>query len=263
MKIQLIKQSLLNVGLKDIIYFSQLHSTNKYAKENGVESDNLIITSHQYEGRGRFDRIWESIEGDNLTFTLVKSFKIKNKYVFIMNYYTSYIVLKAIKDIFPEYLQVNFSLKWPNDLLLRGKKFGGILSELININDEEKKFILGVGINVNQKAFSDSILKKATSLRKETGIIFELEDLLIRIVKEFYGNINLIDDIENILNLWKENTQIINKEVKFKKTNCNNEITGKVIDIMNDGGIKIETIDEFNTKNYTVYYTGEISFIYK
>lgn len=263
MKIQLFKESLLKIGLKNVVYFSQLHSTNKYAKENNIENDNLIITSYQYEGRGRFDRIWESIEGDNLTFSLVKSFKIQNKNVFIMNYYTSYIVLKAIKDIFPDYLQNNFSLKWPNDLLLRGKKFGGILSELININDKEKKFIIGVGINVNQKTFSDSILKKATSLRKETGIIFELEDLLIRIIKEFYENIYLLDDIDNLLKIWKEDTQIIDKEIRFKKTNDNIEITGKVIDIMNDGGIKIETTDEFNTKNYTVYYTGEISFIYK
>ncbi|MCX6165120.1 MAG: biotin--[acetyl-CoA-carboxylase] ligase [Ignavibacteriae bacterium] len=262
MKIQLIKESLLNIGLKDIVYFSQLHSTNKYAKENKIESDNLIITSYQYEGRGRFDRIWESIEGDNLTFSIVKSFKMQSKDVFIMNFYTSYIVLKAIKDIFPDYLQKNFSLKWPNDLLLREKKFGGILSELININDEEKKFIIGVGINVNQKEFSDSIIKKATSLRKETGIIFELEDLLIRIIKQFYENMHLLFDTENILKLWKENSHIINKEVKFKKTNDNNEITGKVIDIMNNGGIKIETTNEFNTKNYTVYYTGEISFIY-
>jgi BirA family biotin operon repressor/biotin-[acetyl-CoA-carboxylase] ligase len=262
MKIELIKKSLINTGLKNIVYFFQLHSTNKYAKENNIESDSLVVTSYQYEGRGRFDRIWESIEGDNLTFSLVKKIKIKSKDVFIMNFYTSYIVLKAIKDIFPDYLQNNFSLKWPNDLLLRGKKFGGILSELSNINEEEKKFIIGVGLNINQKEFSDLIIKKATSLRKETGIIFEIEDLLIRIIKEFYGNIRLLEDTENILKIWKDNSQIINKEIKFKKTNNNIEIKGKIIDIMSNGGIKIETLDEFNTKNYTVYYTGEISFIY-
>jgi BirA family transcriptional regulator, biotin operon repressor / biotin---[acetyl-CoA-carboxylase] ligase len=262
MKIQVIKESLLYIGLKDIVYFYQLHSTNKYAKENNVDNDNIIITTYQYEGRGRFDRIWESLEGDNLTFSLVKSFRLDKSKVFIVNFYTSYIVLKAIKDIFPEYLQSNFSLKWPNDLLLKGKKFGGILSELTNINNEEKKFIIGVGINVNQKAFSDSIIKKATSLRIETGIIFELEDLLIRIVKEFYGNLHLLNDTDNMLSLWKKDSQIINKEIKFRKTNDNTEITGRVTDILSDGGIKIETTEESNEKKYSVYYTGEISFIY-
>jgi BirA family biotin operon repressor/biotin-[acetyl-CoA-carboxylase] ligase len=262
MKIQVIKENLFNIGLKDIVYFYQLHSTNKYAKENKVESDNLIVTTYQYEGRGRFDRIWESLEGDNLTFSLVKSFKLDSSKVFIMNFYTSYIVLKAIKNIFPEYLQSNFSLKWPNDLLLKGKKFGGILSELLNIKDEEKKFIIGVGINVNQKSFSDSIMKKATSLRIETGIIFELEDLLIRIVKEFYGNLDLLKDSDKMLALWKADSQVIGREIKFKKTNDNVEITGKVIDIMKDGGIKIESVEESNEKKYSVYYTGEISFIY-
>jgi BirA family transcriptional regulator, biotin operon repressor / biotin---[acetyl-CoA-carboxylase] ligase len=262
MKIQLIKESLLNLGLKDVIYFSQLPSTNKYAKENNIDSDNLILTSFQYEGRGRFDRIWESLEDTNITFTLVKSIKLPARKVFIMNFYMSYIVLKAIKDIFPDYLQNNFSLKWPNDLLFKDKKFGGILSELININEEEKKFIIGVGINVNQKEFSNSIINKATSLRLETGIIFELEDLLLRIVREFYENIFLLKDTDELIKTWKRNSNVINKEVRFRKTSDNTEIRGLISDIMNDGGIKIETTDEFNTKNFTVYYTGEISFIY-
>lgn len=262
MKLQYIKDSLENSGLKDVIYYSQLHSTNKYAKENNIESDNLIVTPYQYEGRGRFDRIWESIDGDNLTFSIVKSFRLNTRDVFIINFYVSYIVLKAIKDIFPDYMQNNFSLKWPNDLLLKNKKFGGILSELINIKDEDKKFIIGVGINVNQRDFSDNISKKATSLRKETGIIFEIEELLIRIVKEFYLNIDLLKDTKNVLNLWKSNSQIINKEVKFRKIDDNIEIKGKILDVMDDGGIKIETVDEFNSKKYFVYYTGEISFIY-
>ena len=96
MKLQYIKESLENSGLKDVIYYSQLHSTNKYAKENNIESDNLIITPYQYEGRGRFNRIWESLEGDNITFSIVKSFKMNTKDVFIVNFYISYIVLKAI-----------------------------------------------------------------------------------------------------------------------------------------------------------------------
>jgi BirA family biotin operon repressor/biotin-[acetyl-CoA-carboxylase] ligase len=262
MDIKSVKENLLNSGLKDVVYFTQLHSTNKYAKEYGVKSDTLILTSYQYEGRGRFDRIWESIENNNLTFTIVKSLNIEKKNLFVINFYTSYIVLKAIKDIFPVYLQDRFSLKWPNDLLLNSKKFAGILSEVLNINGENKKFIIGVGINVNQKEFSGLIINKATSLRLETGIIFELEDLLQRIVKEFYENIFLLDRPNELLNIWKSNSKLMGKEVRFRKTLDNTEISGKILDIADDGGIKIETTEEFNTKKITVYYTGEISFIY-
>lgn len=262
MKIQEIKASLSSLGLKDVIYFAQLHSTNKYAKDYKIESDKLIITSYQYEGRGRYDRIWESIEDNNLTFSLVKSFDIDSKNVFILNFYTSYIILQAIKDIFPDYLYKNFTLKWPNDLLIKDKKFCGILSEIANLNDKEKKFIIGVGINVNQTEFSESISHKATSLRIETGIIFRLEDLLIGIIKKFYDNANLLEDTNNIMKLWIEESGLINKKIRFKKTNERNELKGKIVEILNDGGIKIETTDEFNTKNYTTYYTGEISFIY-
>ncbi len=262
MKIQLIKDSLQKIGLKDVIYFSQLHSTNKYAKDSDTESDNLIITSYQYEGRGRYDRNWESIEDNNLTFTIVKKFNIPGKNAYMLNFYTSYIILKAIKDIFPEYMHKNFSLKWPNDLLIKGKKFGGILTELTDFNSEEKKFIIGVGINVNQNEFPSSILYKATSIRIEAGIIFELEDLLIRIIKEFYENVELLGDIENLMKLWKSDSQLIGKEIKFRKSDEPGEISGKIIDILDDGGIKIETESEPGIKKNNAYYTGEISFIY-
>jgi len=101
MKIQQVKEGLKGTGLKDVIYYSQLHSTNKYAKDYEIESDMLVVTSYQYEGRGRFDRIWESLENNNLTFTLVKQFNLDKKNLFTVNFYTSYIILKAIKDIFP------------------------------------------------------------------------------------------------------------------------------------------------------------------
>ena len=262
MKIKVIKESLLKLGLKDVVFFTQLHSTNKYAKENGVESDTVVLTSFQYEGRGRFDRIWESIENNNLTFTIVKNLKIGKKNLFVVNFYTSYVIMKAIKDFFPEYLQDKFSLKWPNDLLLNNKKFAGILSEVLNINDENKKFIIGAGINVNQKEFTGAIINKATSLRLETGIIFELEDLLQKIVKEFYENLFLIDRPVELLKIWKSNSKLMGKEVRFRKTLDNTEISGKILDISDDGGIMIESKEEFNTKKITTYYTGEISFIY-
>ncbi|MBI5403432.1 MAG: biotin--[acetyl-CoA-carboxylase] ligase [Ignavibacteriae bacterium] len=262
MNIKTVKEGLLQTGLKNVVYFPQLHSTNKYAKENNLQSDNLVITSNQYEGRGRFDRIWESIENNNLTFTIVKNFQIEKKDLFVVNFYVSYIVMKAIKEIFPDYMHRYFSLKWPNDMMIKGKKFAGILSEVQNINSAEKKFIIGVGINVNQKEFSDAIIHKATSLRLETGIIFELEDLLCRIVKEFYSNFNILSRKKELLDIWKSNSFLMDKEVRFRKTLDNTEISGKVLDITEDGGIKIESVEEFNTKKITVYYTGEISFIY-
>jgi len=147
-------------------------------------------------------------------------------------------------------------------LLLNGKKFAGILSEVMNLGEDNKNFIIGAGINVNQKEFSDTIINKATSLRLETGIIFELEDLLVKIVTEFYKNLNLLKDPIELINTWKRNSQLINKEVRFRKTGDSTEISGTILDIEKDGGIKIETADECNTKKITVYYTGEISFIY-
>jgi len=107
-----------------------------------------------------------------------------------------------------------------------------------------------------------TIINKATSIRLETGIIFELEDMLQRIVKEFYKNLSLLDKPDELLKIWKSNSKLMGKEVRFRKTLDNSEISGKILDISDDGGIMIETTEEFNTKKITTYYTGEISFIY-
>ena len=247
--------------LKDIIYIQTLPSTNKFAKENNPCDDTLFIASNQTMGRGRYQRVWESEADENITITLVKSFKLRISDVHLINFYTSFIVYSVLNNILSDRQRFFLSLKWPNDILLNGKKISGILTELLDLNSINKKFIIGIGINVNQEKFSEELYKKATSLKISTGVSFNIPDIIFSIVTEFYKNLELISNKTNLLKLWKSNTALIDKEILFQENNTKIPINGKVLDIQQDGGIKIEINNESKTKKIAVYYSGEINFI--
>ena len=254
-----IRSSLVKEGcLKDIVYFEQLGSTNKYAKENKTSSDVLVITSHQKSGIGRFGRVWEAEKDENITITLVNNFNLTIDEAHLVNFYTSYILITVFKEKFSDYSDANFFLKWPNDVMLNNRKVAGILTELQNLQSDNKRFLTGIGVNVNQKEFSDFIKIKATSFYREFSKRTDLEDLIIMIIEKFYNNIDLINSGEKLLTLWKQNTNLINKKISLRTVEDAKEIKAKVLDIDLDGGIKVE----IENGNKYKYFSGEISLIY-
>lgn len=254
---------LSNYGVKKVLYLDSVESTNKFAKEQMNDSDSLVIAGYQVAGRGRFERVWKSEKNMNVTLSIVKSFSISD--VHLVNFYTSYIIHRALKEFVfnnvNKYADV-FKLKWPNDILLSGKKVGGILTELVNINDSPKKFIIGVGLNINQEVFPDDINHKAISLKSYFRNNFDLNEIICTIIKYFYENLPLLEQGEILMELWRLNSDIIGKNVRFVKSHSAVEIIGQILEVQDDGGIKIKISDNINSKNICTFYSGEISFIY-
>ena len=251
------------VGVKRVFYFDSIDSTNTFAKSCKDEDDLLVIAEHQTSGRGRLDRSWKSEKGKNITISLIKSFDIQSPH--LVNFYTSYIVLRSLKEYISKQEDNTveaFSLKWPNDILLNGKKVAGILSELIDINEIPQKYIIGIGINVNQETFSDEISHKAVSLKNYFKKDFNLNEIIPCFTNQFYNNLVLLERKDILMELWRLNSCMINRKVKFIRTDLNEEIEGIVIDVLDDGGIKIKTSENINSKIISTFYTGEISFIY-
>jgi BirA family transcriptional regulator, biotin operon repressor / biotin---[acetyl-CoA-carboxylase] ligase len=239
-----------------VVYYDVLDSTNEYAKTNESISDTLIICGHQTKGRGRFNRIWQAEEESDITFTIVKDFQITMDEIVLVNFYTTYILQRAIKQFMGDSSGV--VLKWPNDILVNSKKVSGILIEVKNLNKPDKKFIIGVGLNVNQEKMPSEIEQKATSLLIEYGKKIYREDLLCRIVKSFYENIDLVKNRERLLSLWKENFGFLNMQVNIRKFIDDEEIPVIIRDIGLDGGL----IVEHNDGSKSTYYSGEISLSY-
>lgn len=251
LKDKLIKQGLLN----EIIFSEKLDSTNNHASKNNLNSDALVITSHQTDGSGRFGRQWKTSPGKNLTFTLVKNFNIGIDEVHLVNFYSSYILCLTLNSFFEANNNLEFELKWPNDILLNKKKIAGFLLNVKDLNKHTKKFIIGVGLNVNQNEFPEDISGKATSLSSETDSEINKEELLIKFIENFYGNLFLLDSKEELMSKWKLNSKLIGEKIKFRKVEDESEQEVEVINIENDGGLFVKFADGKKTK----FYSGEIS----
>lgn len=249
---ELVKESLLNY----VVHFEELDSTNKYAKENNLPPDGIVITSFQKEGKGRFGRKWIAAYDEDLTFSLIKKFKISVDNIHLVNFYTSYILSETLKSFLPD--DVHLTLKWPNDILLNSKKICGILLEISGLSEPEKKFIIGIGLNVNKSEIPGEISHKATSLANETKQKHEIENILIEFVRNFYANMHLIDIRGELMSVWKMNSELIGKKVKFIVVADSAEEEAEILDIEEDGSLKV-ALSNGEVKNF---YSGEITFIY-
>ncbi len=253
----------------NLFYLHEINSTNDFAKENPVNPPALIITDKQEKGRGRFSNFWFSAEGKNITITLVQELNIEERKICVVNFYTGIVIYNILKKLFPE---LHISLKWPNDIIINGKKAGGILTELIKrkipeTDDSSVKaslVIIGIGINVNQDEFPEELTnnkylsKNATSLFIESGRVSELEELIFKITKEFFVYYDAIFCSDRIIYLWKKFSGMIGKDVEFYKDNDSEIIMGKIFDIESDGAIIILLKSGEKIK----MYSGEVHLIY-
>ncbi|MBI3766348.1 MAG: biotin--[acetyl-CoA-carboxylase] ligase [Ignavibacteriales bacterium] len=150
---------------KNIHTFDLLDSTNLKAKsllQEGEEEGTIVIAEEQTAGRGRMGRSWVSERGKNLTFSVVLKPQISPESIGIVSLYGGLAVAEAIQDqshLHPE-------CKWPNDVLLNGKKCCGILSEAVFKQGSLVGVVMGIGINVNQRVFTRELRATATSVRK-------------------------------------------------------------------------------------------------
>ena len=215
--IDFIRDSLLGKTFISAIYhFDEIDSTNNYAKKLKDEDNVLVLAEYQSGGKGRFDRKWDSEKGMNLTFTIKKKFNINANQNSYINFYFSYFLYEAIwtfleenaKNISTDLLKI----KWPNDILFDSKKISGILIEsVLNKND----YMIGIGLNVNQKKFNDKFI--AASLINYTNDKVDLNALLIKIINVLDKNLHLLDEakFDKIYELWKKSTDMIGKNAEF------------------------------------------------
>jgi BirA family biotin operon repressor/biotin-[acetyl-CoA-carboxylase] ligase len=251
---ELVKETLLNY----VVHFEEMDSTNKYAKENNLPPNGIVITSHQKYGKGRFGRKWLTAHDEDLTFSLVKKFKISVDNIHLVNFYTSYILSESLKQFLSSHNNIHVHLKWPNDVLLNKKKICGILLDVSGLNEAEKSFIIGIGLNVNKTEIPEDIAHKATSLANETNTIHSIEELLILFIQNFYANLHLIQLRSELMNLWKKNSELVGKKVKFLVVADSSEVEAKIADIEEDGSLKV-VLSDGDIKNF---YSGEITFVY-
>lgn len=220
---------------QEIHHFKSLTSTQDKSKQFAKKGERniVIIADKQTKARGRFNRKWHSSKGGLWMSFLLKIENVSN--LQFLTFSAAIAVVRAIKEIG----KINTKIKWPNDVYFKGKKLCGILTE--GVFGKENYVIVGVGLNVNQIKFPNSIKKNTTSLKTISNKNFDIKILSQIIVNEFYSLYNkyyLKGKYEKIVELWRKYCDTLNKEVVVKSKT--KKIEGEAIDIDKEGNLLIK-----------------------
>ncbi|MFC1751822.1 biotin--[acetyl-CoA-carboxylase] ligase [Thermoproteota archaeon] len=241
----------------NIIKFSTIDSTNSYAKNHIYElKDRDVITADSQEkGRGRFSRTWISRNPDNLYCTIVlKPSEIPRDYpIATVSHYLAYV----IADYIDRYLlvsRITTTIKWPNDVRIKGKKIAGILPESVIQGDVLKGIVLGFGINLNMSLHElDAIDQPATSLNHWIGSDIDKNEFFNGLLDEFFKNYEefVNKGFEIIRKLYTIKADFLGQVISIKTVDsivqgCASEIdsNGNLILKLTDGSFKTMTIGE-------------------
>jgi len=227
-----------NIIGKKIYYFKSLKSTNLHAKEliqKNIDEGTIVISDIQTKGRGRKNRDWFSPEG-GLWFSIILYPNIPIEYAMMITMTASISVVKAINEL----TGLSPFIKWPNDLLINGKKVCGILTELDAEMDRINHCIVGIGINVNN-VIVKNLQNKADSIFNIYKSNISRVDLLRLFLKHFDKNYFrlLSNDFDYIRDLWFSNTDIVGRNVRL--IGENSIVEGVIIDIDNSGALVLES----------------------
>ncbi len=198
---------------RELHIYEHIGSTNDAAKKlpPTVPEGTVVLAEEQTSGRGRLGRVWHSVKGESLTFSVVIKPDIRQSHLGIISLYASLAVAEGIKDstgLQPE-------CKWPNDVLVGGKKCCGILSEATFVRGRCEGIIVGIGLNVNQGDFPGELSRTATSLRQAAGARYDVGDILSVLLHHMEKNYPAVQDgrYEEIRTGWLRYAPMIGKTV--------------------------------------------------
>lgn len=236
---------------RNIHYIESVDSTQKIAHQlanENVSEGTVVIAEEQVSGKGRMDRKWHSPKYTGIWMSLILRPNIPLPKAPQLTLLTAVSVAQAIEeltDLHPE-------IKWPNDILLHGKKITGILTELQAEADRINSVIVGIGINVNQQLedFPSELHSIATSLSIEKGEKVSRAALIRAIFKQFekFYLLYLDEGFSPIKLLWESYAVSIGKVLRARTLTT--VIEGKALGITDDGVLQIQDV---NGKIHHVY----------
>jgi BirA family biotin operon repressor/biotin-[acetyl-CoA-carboxylase] ligase len=238
---------------RKLYVYNSIDSTNACAKvlaNAGAEEGTVVIAEFQTAGRGRQGRTWQSESGRNLLFSFIIRPKLDINKVGLLTFFAASSVSLAIESL----SDIRCECKWPNDILLNGKKCCGILMESAFQHNMLDYAVVGIGLNVNQRVFANDLDKKATSLSLECKKEFDRKVIFQQVMRSL--ETNYIDvssgNFDNVLKEWKARTTIFGKQITLIQGD--DKLQGCATGITTDGGLLIAT-----PEGERVFYTGDIS----
>lgn len=239
---------------RSFLFLDTVNSTNTFAKTVDIPKNRpaVVLAYEQSSGVGQRSNKWFSEPGKNLTFSLIseppKDFNIQHYLL---------VIALAVNTVIHEKLGLKSQIKWPNDILVHGKKIAGILVEAIFEGNLFKRLVTGIGINVNQDSFLPELQHSATSLKLETNQPQDIFDLLEYVLLE-------IDELNSSMftklqyqNVFKE----VNEHLAYKNEkvhillNREQTIVATIIGIDDNGALWVRDEQE----NFRKFLNEQIS----
>ena len=219
-----------------LVYFPELDSTMDTAKDlarKNCPDFTVVVAGVQLKGRGRLRRVWLSAEG-GLYFTMVLRPQIHPLQSSRVNFLASLTLARTLQDQF----DIDAKVKWPNDILVDGKKICGMLSELEAEGDHVTFINIGMGINVNNNP--EVFEAKASSIKNIVGQEIPRKEILGPFLDEFEKRMK-IADFDHVISEWKKNTATLNQMVKIVTTH--DETEGLAVDVDENGALMVKLED--------------------
>ncbi|NOY11166.1 MAG: biotin--[acetyl-CoA-carboxylase] ligase [Archaeoglobi archaeon] len=209
-------------GVERYYHFEEVDSTNRFAKE---VSNAVVFSESQSSGRGRLGRRWESERG-GVYMSLSLNMSIPVSEIPKVTLLSGLAVCRALEEY-------GARIKWPNDVLVGGKKVSGILSEFVG-EEMAAKVVVGIGVNVRNRV-PDALRDRAISLHEVDGNV-RITDIFTRICEQLSNLLSAFPQKwGEILEEWKRLSDTIGREVRVSL--YGEEVVGKAVDVDTDGGL--------------------------
>lgn len=239
---------------KNIYYYEETGSTNTDAKrfgEEGAAHGTVVVADKQNAGKGRRGRAWQSPEGKDIYFTILLRPEFVPDKASGLTLVMALSVAQAIESC-----GLEAGIKWPNDVVLNGKKICGILTEMNVETDYIQYVVVGVGINVNLDVMPEEIKETATSILLESGKKMARAKLLQDVLERFEENYERYEKDLSLANMMEEyNGYLVNRNRQVRVLDPKGEYEGTARGINEYGELLVETGDG----QTVAVYAGEVS----
>lgn len=237
-------------------FFDRIDSTNTYALDNlqDLAHGSVILTDYQYRGKGRLGRSWHADLGKSVALTIVLKPNFDSQQAVLLTQLTAAALVKALD---PDW---SASIKWPNDVLIDGRKVAGILVESHFSGSELTGIVIGTGINTNlsREELPEELKNKATSLAIENDQINDPNPIITSFLywfDTFYSAWSESMDASPFISVCREKSELIGKEIAVHHDQTSKP--ARVIDISDNGELVIRyrdtnETDYLNSLNFSV-----------
>lgn len=225
----------------EIYYFDSIDSTNTKAKElaeEGHPSGTLVVADRQTAGKGRRGRSWESPSGIGIFMTLMLKPEINPNHASMLTLVAAMATTRAIRRV----TGVPAMIKWPNDIVMNGKKVCGILTEMSAQFDYINHIVIGIGINVHNEDFPEEIAQTASSIYLESGQHIHRASLIEAFLEEFedvYAEYLKTEDMEGLMKEY--DAMLVNRGRQVRVLDPKEPFEGKAMGITKKGELIVDT----------------------